>query len=135
MRLRTTLGALALSAALFCSAAVSESSAQQARTVVAGAANASAGGLYVYPDAFPCTPGPGFCRRIIIIIIVNAASVCQPTHDYSGGGTIQMAVDKQKKEAWIADINGNDIPEARLLHEGETAVATKVLEPPPGGLD
>lgn len=134
MRLRTFFGALALSAALFCTAAVTESSAQ-APTAVVGAAAPSRANLYVYPNQFPCVPGPGFCRRIIIIIIIDAASVCSPTHDYRATGNVQMAVNKTEEVAWIADVTGADIPESMVLQKGETAIATKTLEPPPAGLD
>ncbi len=136
MRVRLLLGALALCAVLF-GAFSTQASAQDSRIAVAAAAEASSANLYVYPGSFPCTPGPGFCRRIIIIIISRAEAVCQPDHDYTRTGTVQMGVGTVRNQSvgYIADINGNDIPESMILQKGQIAIATSSYDPPPNDLD
>ncbi|MDB5035011.1 MAG: hypothetical protein JWQ98_2252 [Chlorobi bacterium] len=142
MRFRLLFGALALSAAMFCTPSVHAQDVTPAQGVAAqdaaspqavvGAAAMSAGGIYVYPGGFPCTPGPGFCRRIIIIILSSA--VCSVDHDYRNTGNVQMGVSESKKEAYVADINGRDLSDSDIMKEGETAYPTLSYDVPAGDL-
>ncbi|MEP7220389.1 MAG: hypothetical protein ABI876_15805 [Bacteroidota bacterium] len=140
MRFRLLFGALALSAAMFCSnsahaqvnVAPGVSPDVASPSAVVGAAAMSAGGLYVYPGSFPCTPGPGFCRRIIIIIL--SSSVCSVDHDYRNSGSVQMGVSESKKEAYVADVNGRDLSDSDIMKEGETAYPTLSYDVPAGDL-
>lgn len=132
MRLRMLFGALALCAALFCTFDVTPASAQSVTAAQATSA-ASAGGLYVYPGHFPCVNGPGFCRRIIIIIIRNYSGI--PNQDYRVAGNVQMGISEKQGVGYIADITGADVPDSRLLQKGEIAIPTVSYDQPPQDLE
>ncbi len=136
MRVRMLLGALALCAGILGFSAT-QASAQSTRIAAVAASEASRANIYVYPGSFPCTPGPGYCRRVIIIIISRAEAVCQPDHDYTNTGNIKMSVGTENKESvgYIADITGRDVPESMLLRKGQIAIATSSFDPPPNDLD
>ncbi|MEP7220790.1 MAG: hypothetical protein ABI876_17820 [Bacteroidota bacterium] len=127
MRLRLLFGALALSVAMFCAHSASAQNAGTPKPVVASSA-LSAGGLYVYPGSFPCTPGPGFCQKVIIIVILNMT--CPADHDYRTG-SIQMGISENQGEGYIADVNGFALPPAATMAKGETAYPTLSYDPPP----
>jgi hypothetical protein len=130
MRVRMICGALALGAALFCTTSVTPASAQAARTYVATAVPMSER-IMIYPGSFPSTSGPGYCLRTIVILM--AKYNCAPDHDYSNGGSIQMWVNDKEDEAYIADINGLEVPQDMIPQKGETAVPTIIADPPAGG--
>ncbi|MDB5035009.1 MAG: hypothetical protein JWQ98_2250 [Chlorobi bacterium] len=131
MRVRLLFGALALSAAMLCAHSAQAQNANGPKPVVASSA-LSAGGLYVYPGSFPCTPGPGFCEKVIIVIILNM--VCPADHDYRTSGNIQMGISENQGEGYIADVNGFPLPASATMSKGETAYPTMSYDPPPGNL-
>jgi hypothetical protein len=130
MRVRMICGALALGAAMLCTASVTPAAAQAARTYVATAAPMSSQ-IMIYPGSFPCTYGPGYCIRIIITAM--AKYNCTPDHDYSKGGNVQMWVNDKEDEAYVADVNGRELASDQIPQKGETAVPTIIADPPAGG--
>lgn len=82
-------------------------------------------GLYVYPGSFPCVNGPGFCRRYKIIV-VEAAQAAN-TFNYTAGGSVQAAANTAGGEAWIADINGNEIADDLLPTTDDEIIPTFMI--------
>lgn len=106
MDIRAVRRALTVAFLLMAFLVVGNASAQTTKRIIVVVPDP---GLHVYPGGFSCTPGLGLCRRYIITV-VEAAKAAK-TFDYSGGGSVQAAVNAAGEEAWVADINGDDIPE------------------------
>ena len=85
-----------------------------------------AGGLVWQGGGVPCTNGPGYCRRFVVVAVLRAPNP-KPPIDYTKSDPVYLYTYPARGEAELGVTGDLPVPKEYIPEEGQEIIPTKEI--------